>query len=332
MRFFALSLILATAACGCGAAGNGDLSFSGGTGGTGGTGGSTGTGTGGASGMSATNSVGNSSVTDGVGVGSGGGAPVDNCSDAAKLIYVLSTDNDLYSFQPDLKKFTKIGALGCQTTLEPNSMAVDRDANAYVNYASSDDSKGVIFKVSTKDASCEAAPIISKLPTGFTRLGMGYSTDMAGGNAETLYVAGTSGSLSSNSPGLGKIDFGSKSVVPIGSFSGSLKGQSGELTGTGDARLFGFFTTTPVQLAEIDKSTGATKTPKAFTDIPKPNAWAFSFWGGDFYFYTAVSISFTNVARYRPSDGSVDTKYMTNIGFRIVGAGVSTCAPLVPPK
>jgi hypothetical protein len=33
------------------------------------------------------------------------------------------------------------------------------------------------------------------------------------------------------------------------------------------------------------------------------------------------------VSRYRPSDKSLDAAYMTNIGFHIVGAGVSTCAP-----
>jgi hypothetical protein len=31
-------------------------------------------------------------------------------------------------------------------------------------------------------------------------------------------------------------------------------------------------------------------------------------------------------------DGSTDAAYMTNLGFTIVGAGVSTCAPVEPPK
>lgn len=329
MRFFALSLILATAALGCGATSGGDTSASGGTG-AGGTGGASGMGVSDGGGVGNTDSVG---IGPGPGSGSGtpGGDPANNCSAAAQLIYVLSDDNDLYSFAPDQKKFTKIGPLGCDTDLDPNSMAVDRDANAYVNYVSGDNSRGAIFKVSTKDASCDAKPLIDKLPKGFTRLGMGYATDAVGGNAETLYVAGTAGNQSSNSPGLAKIDFASKSLKPIGEFSGSLKGKSGELTGTGDARLYGFFTTTPVQLAEIDKGTGATKPSVSFKDIPTPDAWAFSFWGGDFYFYTATTGVTTTVSRYRPSDKSVDTKYMTNLGFRIVGAGVSTCAPLVPP-
>jgi len=37
------------------------------------------------------------------------------------------------------------------------------------------------------------------------------------------------------------------------------------------------------------------------------------------------------VIRYRPSDHSVDQTYVADTGFQIVGAGVSTCAPIVPP-
>ena len=57
---------------------------------------------------------------------------------------------------------------------------------------------------------------------------------------------------------------------------------------------------------------------------------AFSFWGGDFFFYTATSEapdSTTTVARFSPTTGDLDTAYMTDIGFHITGAGVSTCAP-----
>jgi len=274
----------------------------------------------------------------GGGTGSGGGSP--GCSEAAELIYVLSVENDLYSFRPDLKQFTKIGPLGCQTAMQPNSMAIDRDAVAWVNYVQNDglgsDTAGAIFKVSTADASCQPTSI--SLPANWYRLGMGFSTDEVGGTAETLFVAGTGPGIGTGtSPGLGRIDFASNGLVPIGQFTGALSGQSGELTGTGDARLFGFFTTTPVQVSEIDKASGATAQPKALAGVETPAAWAFSFWGGDFYLYTAPDPTLdptrtTNVTHYNPKDGTTDTSYMTNIGFTIVGAGVSTCAPLEPPK
>lgn len=257
---------------------------------------------------------------------SSGGGPEDGCSEKAKLIYVLSDANELYSFKPDDKLFTKIGTLGCNTTMSPNSMAVDRDAVAWVNYVESGylgDDAGVIYQVSTDDASCEPAPSVT-LPAGWYRIGMGYSTDGEYTDAETLFV--TSIGLAG---GLGRID--GTSLAPIGEFGGAFAGQTAELTGTGDGRLYGFFTSTPVEVGEIDKAGAQVVSSTPLPTVQVPTAWAFSFWGGDFYLYTATSGDST-VNRYRPLDGSVDTAYMTNIGFRIVGAGVSTCAPLQPPR
>ncbi len=258
----------------------------------------------------------------------GGSGAGSNCSEAAKLIYVLSDANDLYSFKPDEKVFTLVGQLGCQTAMSPNSMAVDRNAVAWVNYVDNNglgDSAGAIYKVSTTDASCEPAPTIN-LTSGWYRSGMGFSTDGVDTDNETLFITsiGIGGSL-------GRIDMGSQSVVPVGNFSGQFANQSAELTGTGDGRLYAFFTSVPVEVAEINKSNAGTISNVPLPTVEVPNAWAFSFWGGDFYLYTA-SFGDSRVNRYRPSDGTVDPNYMTNIGFRIVGAGVSTCAPLTPPR
>jgi hypothetical protein len=263
-----------------------------------------------------------------VGSGGAGGGSGDNCSAEAKLVYVLSDANELYSFDPPAKQFTKIGTLGCNTDMQPNSMAIDRDAVAWVNYVESSfgDTNGVIYKVSTKDASCDPAPV-AQLISGFYRIGMGFSTNGAGQTGETLFIGGTSGS------GLARINPLTYQVETIANFSpGTFTGQSAELTGTGDGRLFGYFTTTPVQVGQIDKMTSAVTNPKVITGLETPAAWAFSFWGGDFYLYAASAFGSSNVTRYSPLDGSVNNAYMTNIGFRIVGAGVSTCAPLEVPK
>jgi hypothetical protein len=260
-----------------------------------------------------------------------------NCSEAAQLVYVLSDQNDLYSFRPNLRRFTRIGALGCPRSAgSPNSMAIDRDAVAWVNYVQGGlgDSAGAIYRVNTADASCSsAAPI--RMPAGWYRLGMGFSTVSADDTAENLFVAGTADPLGGGSQGLGSVETGRGLLHIIGNFSGAFRGQSAELTGTGDGRLFGFFTTTPVQVAQLDRATGAVLDATPLPGVETPQAWAFSFWGGDFYLYTAPSAALsgrtTNVTRYRPSDGSIDARYMTDIGFRIVGAGVSTCAPIAPP-
>ncbi|XXY50895.1 hypothetical protein WME91_07085 [Sorangium sp. So ce269] len=327
---------MALAASGCSASEGGtsatdtDQTSGGTTSGTGSDpgGGNTGSGAGGDDGtFGAGAGTGGSS---GSGAGSGDGETENGCIERASFVYVLSQDNELYSFRPDRKEFTRIGVLGCQTDMDPNSMAVDRDAVAWVNYVYPDDSAGTLFKVSTEDASCE--PTGTSLSGGWSRLGMGFSSDLSRPDAEELFVAGTT-----NMPGIGLGRVDGTSLTPVGEFSGSLRGQSAELTGTGDGRLFGFFTTSPVQLAEIDKETGEILEAKPLPGVETPSAWAFSFWGGDFYFYTAPDqfdspSRTTNVSRYSPSDGSIDTAYMTNIGFRIVGAGVSTCAPVEQPR
>lgn len=286
---------------------------------------------------SGSSSDGPSSGSLGVGgadlTGSGAGATStgssgSECTEAATYVYVLSTSNELWSFQPDKKLFKKVGPLGCNTALQPNSMAVDRDATAWINYVGSDglsDNQGALYPVSTQDASCKGGPM--PLPFGWYRIGMGFSSNGNGGDAETLYVAGTS-----NGIGLGSFDFGAKMLKPIGTFSGALSGQSAELTGTGDGRLFGFFTTFPVQVAEINKDSSAILSAKQLPEVPTPSAWAFSFWGGDFYLYTSDGFTNSRVSRYRPSDGTVITNYVADVGFIIVGAGVSTCAPVEPPK
>ena len=338
LPFLVLAVLAAPAACGGSPpvqifapedAGNGSGSGSGGS--------ASGSGSGSVGGES------DASLLGGGNLGEGGAA----CSQASQLVYVLSVENDLYSFDPPHKLFTKIGTLGCNAgSLTPNSMAVSRDATAWVNYVAGDNSTGSIFKVSTKDASCQ--PTNVSLQQGWTRLGMGFSSDAAGSTSETLYVAATggvglppipipgfdAGALGGNQ-GLGKLSLTSQTLSPIGPFSGALSGQNAELTGTGDGRLYGFFTTTPIQVAQIDKTTGATSNVVPLSGVELPNYWAFSFWGGDFYLYTCPSdpARTTNVTHYSPSTGTTDTAYMTNIGFRIVGAGVSTCAPTTaPPK
>jgi hypothetical protein len=62
-------------------------------------------------------------------------------------------------------------------------------------------------------------------------------------------------------------------------------------------------------------------------------AFAFSFWGGDFWFYTATESTPSKVTRLETSGYNSLTTAKDNVGnFRIVGAGVSTCAPTAPPR
>src|SRR5262249_53343786 len=97
---------------------------------------------------------------NGVGNGAGGGfttsagagAGGQICSDEAKLIYLLDSNNGLHSFDPPSKTLKTIGIMNCSPNMQPNSMAVDRNAVAWVDYVANnglEDSAGSLYKVST---------------------------------------------------------------------------------------------------------------------------------------------------------------------------------------
>jgi hypothetical protein len=255
-----------------------------------------------------------------------GGGNQAGCSEAAKLVYVVTDLNELFSYNPGTGAFAKIGELNCPSNgATPNSMAVDRAGTAWVNF-----SDGGLFKVSTADASCQATTY-QKLQAGFMRFGMAFATDSATSEQETLYVVGIEGI--NGGKGLAKIDLTSMTLTKLGDFSGDLQGQGAELTGTGDGRLYGFFTTQPnATLAQIDKGTGATTGETPLDGVNTGTAWAFSFWGGDFWFYTSAGGPSTVTRKQTSTDGKISTAKPDVGGFRIVGAGVSTCAPTTPPR
>jgi len=274
-----------------------------------------------------------SSSSGGIVIDGDGGSkpPVTNgCSDDAKLVYVLSLEGDLYSFEPAAKKFNKVGPLNCKvgnTKLTPISMAVDREAVAWVNMRENSlvpTRPDELFRVDTKTAACTPSGITAQMG------GMGFATNDGASDQETLYIDSSDGFTS----GLYAVDFNQKKLGLVANF----KEPSGlELTGTGEGKLFGFVVAQQLSLVEINKKSAAfsSKVSLPKVELPLAPMYAFSHWGGDFYFYTATSTAAsttTTVARYRPSDGSIDPAYMKSIGFHIVGAGVSTCAPTTQPK
>lgn len=259
--------------------------------------------------------------------GDGGGG--DNCSDASKLVYLVDSNYDLLRFDPATKQFTTIGALNCPgagtddlgSPATPFSMSVDRTPTAWVLYNS-----GKLFKVNVDTAACEATSWNG--PSNLKAFGMGFSTDIAGGDAETLYVAG-SGSFSDISTSSSK--FASINTQTLTSFDlGNVTG-SPELTGTGNAELWGFFPTegTPT-VQKIDKTNGgALRTFSEPTLAGQPLAWAFAFWGGDFWVFLMKDFE-TNTTVYQVDGTNGSIKSTTAApGRTIVGAGVSTCAPIV---
>jgi hypothetical protein len=274
-------------------------------------------------------------ATPGSGGGFGNTTPTetdaDGCVEAAKLVYVMTLEGDLYSFAPADKKFTKVGALDCQsaggTPLVPISMAVERNATAWVNMRpqNATSSMGELYKVDTKTAACTPSGIRYEMG------GMGFSTNAGSKDQETLFMIGRG--TTNFAPALLRVDFAGKRLVHIADVP---EPTDLELTGTGDGRLYGFLMNDPLELAAVNKTSSAFTQRVSLAQVTPPMApmYAFSFWGGDFYFYTATSPSpstSTTVFRHRPATGRTES-YMTQIGFHIVGAGVSTCAPTVAPK
>ena len=98
--------------------------------------------------------------------------------------------------------------------------------------------------------------------------------------------------------------------------------------------LFGYFPLADKTLiAQIGPATGDATVLRELTHGPlTTSAWAFSFWAGDFWFYTATDKGTSRVARLKTAtDGSYDVA-IPDTHIRIVGAGVSTCAPRAPVK
>jgi hypothetical protein len=244
---------------------------------------------------------------------------MSKCAKATDLVYVVSQQNALYSFDPGALMFTKVGVLDCPVSggFQPFSMAVDRNGFAWVLY-----SGGKVWKVDITNAHCTS---IAYQPNqhGFSKFGMGFSTNGMNSTDETLYLANYNGS------GLGSLDTTTLMVTPVGMYD--TIHASAELTGTGDGRLFAFFETPTIQIAELDKTNAHIISKHAEPTINIGSAWAFAFWGGSFWLFTNPNGNGSRVDQYDPMAGTTNTVIQNVGGFSIVGAGVSTCAPITPP-
>jgi hypothetical protein len=272
-----------------------------------------------------TDAAGGSGSNNGSNNGSGN---QDACSDSAKLVYVVDESNTFSKFDPSTKTFTDLGNLSCPTAggifggATPFSMGVDRNTVAWVLY-----NDGELFRVDILNSlACTKTNWASA--DGLMQFGMGFSTDTAGGTTDTLFVAGgqlPAGSTPTSST-LAKLDTGSMSANTVGTVQGWP-----ELTGTGSAELWGWFPDpNSPRVEQIDKTSGlATKTYPLASLAGNPMAWAFAFWGGDFWvFLQRDTDAATSVYQIDGMTGSIKSTTPTNTRV-IVGAGVSTCAPVV---
>lgn len=272
-------------------------------------------------------------------------APVFNpCPDAAAtLIYVIGQSGTLYSYDPPTATFTTIGVVSCPGSegTTPFSMAVDREGVAYVEFFSQSQPANLpvgadLYRVSTKTAACTKT---AYNPAAIERVtyGMGFVANVgdASDAGETLFIAeqplfpdgGSADDI------LATVDTTTFAVTPVGAFSP--QAALAELTGTGDGRLFAFynqggFGAQSSILGQIDPATAQVVAQDVLA-LPQGSGWAFGFWGGDFYMFTAPFPTndtriHTIVTRFNLTDRSLIQEAALPNDI-IVGAGVSTCAP-----
>jgi len=218
------------------------------------------------------------------------------------------------------KTFHDIGTLNCTSAAMPFSMGIDRTPSAWVEY-----DNGKLFHVDVTTLAC--TPTSWSNPLGLLQMGMGFSTEQAGGTTDKLFVAGGLGPTQPTST-LATVDTGTMNATMVGTVTGWP-----ELTGNGNAELWGWFPDNGsgnARVEKINKQTGAAD--KTF-NLPSlngmPQAWAFAFWGGDYWIFFMNQFDLaTSVYQIDGMAGSMKSTTPTT-GRRIVGAGVSTCAPVV---
>jgi hypothetical protein len=282
--------------------------------------------------------------------GSCGNTPTD-CDESTQVIYVVDSSYNLLSFDPrnDANTFHLIGSLDCPagTAIDtdptdqlppgpatPFSMSVDREGRAWVLYSS-----GELFFVDTTNASCQPANYTVGAQ-GFELFGMGFVSDTVGSDAETLFIAGgTAQQSSSGQASLGSIAKGTLATTRIGAMAHAQ--YSAELTGTGNAELWAYFPGDQSKVAKVDKTSGATtqtyNMPASGYAANPVSGWAFAHYGGRNYVfvstkYHGIGDPKNQVLRLDPAgtggQGQVAT-VVASSPYEVVGAGVSTCAPVV---
>lgn len=262
------------------------------------------------------------------------------CSASARQPFVLTRDGTLLSFDPAKRSFSRIARVSCWAPgMVVNSMAIDARGVAWINFIEWDFDDylvgGAVYRASTIDGTCVATDVV--LPSDWYRVGMTFSLEPEAPHHETMFVA--AGPVEANcifpvehtGAGLAVVDTASGVLTPLGPFPEELGTASPFVTSNADGELFAFFSVRPPVLARIDKTTGAISDMQTLEGLECPGTFAFAFWEGDLYLFTAPAFDAgSSVTRYSLADGTLDVNYVSNVGFNIVGAGVSSCAPGEP--
>ncbi len=271
-----------------------------------------------------------------VGDGDNGGAPngTCGCGEASEGVYLLGADASLWRFDPPSLVFTPLGSFECPTAGAINSMAVDRQGRAWINYVDIDLSDlfdphvtGELFVVDLAAPELCTASDYAPPDYRFVQVGMAFASNGEQDSCDELFLYEAT---DSGAGALGRIDRETLLVSELG----EVDYARAELTGTGDGRLYAFVDDGEARLVRYD-----TADANELENIPLPgfattSGFSFAFWGGDVWFFTEASpgAGYSRVTRLDldGSDGGGLTSVVDAAPGYFIGAGVSTCAPLEP--
>ena len=244
-------------------------------------------------------------------------------------IYVLSDIGTIWRFDPQSEEFTYITEIECGGMNQTFSMGVSRKGRAWVQYVNGD-----LYTVDLKDpgSACKDPGFVNDDPL-FPNFGMAFVANSVSDACDKLYAhSGIGAGL--EGPNVGALGVIDPQTIELSEIA-KIDSAWGELTGTGDGRLFAFEGSDETFLVEYDKATAQVLGSWPLPGLANPSAFAFAFWGGDFYLFTTEPEDLVNGSHvlhldFDGSDGDpmALTQIVAEAPLRIVGAGVSTCAPL----
>lgn len=213
-------------------------------------------------------------------VGADGG-PLCGCTPGAhgSRIFVLSDDAELWSFDPLTLAFELVVGPVCATTDRPFSMAVDPRGLAWIQYSGT----RRLLTIDVNDLrACEDSGYLPTNPD-FPLFGMAFLQD---GECARLYAHSYDGEgFFEEGAGIGRLGV-VEGDPPRLSTLAPIDYDGGELSGTGDGRLFAFTGVGPAKLVEYDPEDGSVVSVHPLEGFSKTNASAFAFFGGDIYLFT----------------------------------------------
>jgi len=199
-------------------------------------------------------------------------------------IYLLADDGEVWRYDPRSGEMAFVVGPVCAGQT-PYSMAVDLEGRAWINMI---DSMAVLNLDLLDPGACTESPYVRRDPS-FGLFGMSFASRSETDVCAELFVMTYSGDGAfDEGPDLGRIGVIDPESGGITTLT-SVDFDGGELTGTGDGRLFAFAGDDPVKLVEYDRETGALLETIPLEGVRKTNASAIAFFGGDLYLFTEAT-------------------------------------------